>query len=143
MREGLGLFPAAWLVVAALGGCSTVGAMDEETLVTGSVRPTPAAYHVPEGAAPSGVSAGDWAQAKIALDQALAARSKDASIPWENRDSGARGTATPIGTARGSGCRDFMISLVDGKAADRWIQGEACKGRSGTVLSQVRVLGRV
>lgn len=117
--------------------------MDEDTLVTGSIRPTPAAYRVPEGTAPAGVATADWTQAKLALDQALAAHEKDVSIPWENRDSGARGTATPIGAATASGCRNFMISLVDGKSADRWIQGEACKGRAGIVLSQVRVLGRV
>jgi hypothetical protein len=35
-----------------------------------------------------------------------------------------------------------MISLVDGKSADRWVQGEACKSRTGTTLNQVRLLGR-
>lgn len=109
--------------------------------MTGSIRPTPAAYHVPEGAAPKGIAAGDWVQAKLALDQATAAHGKDLSIPWENPETGARGTATPIGAARASGCRDFMISVVDGKG-DRWVRGEACRSGKGLVLSQVRELGQ-
>ncbi|MFG1345599.1 RT0821/Lpp0805 family surface protein [Xanthobacter autotrophicus DSM 431] len=146
MREGLRLVPGAWLLAACLAaglaGCSTLPSLEEDGLVTGSIRPTPASLKLPEGAAPKGVAAGDWVQAKAALDQALAARDKDVSIPWENRDTGAHGTATPIGAQRTGGCRDFMISLVDGKTTDRWIQGEACKATSGLVLQQVRILGR-
>lgn len=142
MREGLRLVFGAWLLVATLSGCSSLPGLDDDTLVTGSVKPTPASLKLPEGAAPKGIAAGDWMQAKLALDQALAAREKDVSIPWENRETGAHGTATPIGAARAGGCRDFMISLVDGKVADRWIQGEACKAASGVVLQQVRILGR-
>lgn len=139
---GLLRVAGAGLVAAALAGCSTLPAADEDLMVTGSVRAHPASLPVPQGAAPSGVAPADWTHAKLALEQALAAREKDASIPWENRDSGVHGTATPIGAARNDGCRDFMISLVDGKVADRWVQGEACKSRSGLVLHQVRVLGR-
>lgn len=142
LREGLGRAALAGLVVAALGGCATVGVSEDDGMITGSIRATPAALRVPDGAAPAGIAHGDWVQAKIALDQALAAREKDVSIPWDNPATGTRGTATPVGPSRAGGCRDFMISLVDGKVADRWVQGEACKARSGTVLSQVRVLGR-
>ncbi|MEP9355236.1 RT0821/Lpp0805 family surface protein [Xanthobacter sp. KR7-65] len=126
----------------ALAGCASVPAPDDDALVTGSIRPTPAALRVPEGAPPKGVLARDWDAAKLALDQALASREKDVSIPWDNPETGARGTATPVGPARAGGCRDFMISLVDAKATDRWIQGEACRAGTGTTLSQVRVLGR-
>ncbi|MFG1301138.1 RT0821/Lpp0805 family surface protein [Xanthobacter sp. V3C-3] len=135
----------AGLVVAAatlLAGCASVGAIEDEPVITGSIRATPASLKEPAGEAPKGITAGDWTQAKLALDQALAARSQDVSVPWDNPETGARGTATPVGAARAGGCRDFMISLVDGKSADRWVQGEACKAKSGTVLSQVRVLGR-
>lgn len=135
----------AGLVVAAaalLAGCASVGAIEDEPVITGSIRATPASLKVPDGDAPKGIAVSDWTQAKLALDQALAARSQDVSVPWDNPETGARGTATPVGPARAGGCRDFMISLVDGKSADRWVQGEACKARGATVLSQVRVLGR-
>lgn len=140
--EGLRCLVGLGLLAVALAGCATPGAVDDDLLVTGSIRPRPVALPVPDGAAPKGIAAGDWAQAKLALEQALDSHQKDVSIPWENRETGARGTATPIGTARAGGCRDFTISLVDGKTEDRWIQGEACRARSGTVVSQVRVLGR-
>lgn len=130
----------ACLLAALLGGCATAPLHDDDSLVTGSIRATPASLPVPEGPAPKGITAGDWTQAKIALDQALAARGGDVSVPWDNPETGARGTATPVGPTQ-AGCRAFMISLVDGKSADRWVQGEACKGRTGTVLSQVRLLG--
>ncbi|MEW6255536.1 MAG: RT0821/Lpp0805 family surface protein [Pseudomonadota bacterium] len=110
--------------------------------MTGSVKIQQAALTVPEGEAPSGIVASDWAQAKIALDQALASPDKAASIPWDNPKTGARGTATPIGSAGADGCREFRIGVV-GAAGEQWVQGSACKDAKGGVsLSQVRVLGR-
>lgn len=143
LPRGGGLGIAALLCLAfAAAGCSTVGTADDQ-LITGSVRPhvTPVSAPLPQGAAPKGIAEPDWAEAKAALDQALSSREKDPSIPWENKASGASGTATPIGPER-AGCRDFMISVVDAKAGDRWVQGEACRARSGFVLNQVRILGR-
>ncbi|MFG1359248.1 RT0821/Lpp0805 family surface protein [Xanthobacter pseudotagetidis] len=140
---GRGILGAALLCLAfASAGCSTLGTPDDQ-LITGSVRPhaTPVSAPLPQGAAPKGIAEPDWIEAKAALDQALTSRDKDTSIPWENKASGASGTATPIGPERG-GCRDFMISVVDAKAGDRWVQGEACRARSGFVLNQVRILGR-
>ncbi len=140
-REGLGAVAGTCLLAASLAGCASSPFHDDDSLVTGSIKATPASLPVPEGPAPKGITAGDWTQAKLALDQALAARDGDVSVPWDNPETGARGTATPVGPTQ-AGCRAFMISLVDGKSADRWVQGEACKSRSGTVLNQVRLLGR-
>jgi hypothetical protein len=142
-RRGRGILGAALLCLAlAATGCSTLGTPDDQ-LITGSVRPhvTPVSAPLPQGAAPKGIAEPDWVEAKAALDQALTSRDKDPSIPWENKASGASGTATPIGPER-AGCRDFMISVVDAKMGDRWVQGEACRARSGFVLNQVRILGR-
>lgn len=143
MREALraGLGAALLIAAAACAGCSTIPPAEDD-LVTGSISPRPAALPLPEGDAPKGIASSDWTAATFALDQALASREADISVPWENSDTGARGTATPIGSKRAGGCRDFMIAVVDGKAADRWVHGEACRGRGGTVLNQVRVLGR-
>lgn len=131
---------ALLLAAAACAGCSTAPQFDDD-LVTGSIRAHPASLRLPEGGAPKGIAATDWTAAKLALDQALASGDKDASVPWENADTGARGTATPIGAVRPGGCRDFMIAVVDGKSADRWVHGEACRATGGMVLSQVRLLG--
>lgn len=137
---------AAVLLAAALscGACSTLPLSDDD-MATGSITPRRVAAHEtlrePRGTSPRGIAAGDWSQAKLALDQAMASGERDISVPWENAETGVRGTATPIGTARAGGCRDFMIAVVDGKTADRWVHGEACRADGGIVLNQVRVLG--
>jgi surface antigen len=48
---------------------------------------------------------------------------------WENPQSGARGTITPIATVyrdNGAECRDFLVSYVHDNA-EAWMQGEACR----------------
>jgi surface antigen len=49
---------------------------------------------------------------------------------WENPQSGARGTITPLAAVyrdNGAQCRDFLVSYVHDKA-EAWMQGEACQG---------------
>ncbi len=68
------------------------------------------------------------AAATIALEQG-----KDATAPWENPETGARGTVTPIASAYtqgGTECRDFLASYVRDKA-ESWLQGEACRNAFG------------
>jgi surface antigen len=53
--------------------------------------------------------------------------------PWENPQTGARGTITPIAAVyrdNGVECRDFLASYVH-ERAEAWMQGEACRGRAG------------
>jgi surface antigen len=48
---------------------------------------------------------------------------------WENPQSGARGTITPIATVyrdNGAECRDFLVSYVHDNA-QAWMRGEACR----------------
>lgn len=126
----------------ALSGCgSLLGMSDDDQLVTGSLKPQPVALSIPVGEAPQGIASTDWAQAKVALDQALKSREAGASMPWQNTVTGARGTSTPLGTVKDNGCRDFRIGVVD-TSGEHWVQGEACRDGKGTTLSQVRVLGR-
>jgi len=57
----------------------------------------------------------------------------DASGPWENPLTGARGTITPLAAAyrdNGVECRDFLASYVR-ESAEAWMQGEACRNRVG------------
>jgi surface antigen len=53
--------------------------------------------------------------------------------PWENPQTGARGTITPTAAAyrnNGVECRDFLASYVHDRA-EAWMQGEACRNRAG------------
>ena len=76
-------------------------------------------------------SEADLALAKAAATDVLSRGGKDASAPWENPQTGARGTVTPIATAYNQDdavCRDFLASFVrDG--SESWLQGEACRQR--------------
>jgi surface antigen len=75
----------------------------------------------------------DLAFARAAAAEVLSRGGKDTSIPWENPDTGARGTVTPIASAYnqdGLVCRDFLASYVRA-GAESWLQGEACRAHEG------------
>ena len=130
---------AAGLTLAlAAGGCSIntsqldslFGGSDkaDSTDSTGSIAPPPGANGVSE-MPPDG----DLAYAKAAASDVLTRGGKDASAPWENPRTGARGTVTPIASAYtqdGQTCRDFLASYIQG-TAQSWMQGEACKQDKG------------
>jgi surface antigen len=77
----------------------------------------------------------DLVFARAAASEVLGRGGKDSSTAWENPQSGARGTVTPIASAYsgqdGRTCRDFLASYVHA-GAESWLQGEACRmGRAG------------
>jgi surface antigen len=75
----------------------------------------------------------DLAYARAVAADALAQGSKDASIPWENPNTGAGGNITPLAAVYNEGaatCRDFLASYVLGQA-QAWLQGEACRTAHG------------
>lgn len=125
------------------GGCSTsvqIGPQKEEDkpLHTGSIapKPAPATQGAAEAVAEEDVGLPpdtDLAFAKVAAAEVLTRGGKDASFPWENPASGARGTITPLANAyrmEGSVCRDFLASYVV-EGAESWMQGEACRAGKG------------
>ena len=63
---------------------------------------------------------------------------KDSSQPWENPETGARGSVTPLSQAYsaedGRTCRDFLASYVNGRA-ESWLQGAALQGQPGPMGS--------
>ena len=76
---------------------------------------------------------GDLAFARNAASDVLTKGDKDSSQPWENPETGARGSVTPLAAAYesdGLTCRDFLASYVNG-ASQRWLQGAACQSASG------------
>jgi len=96
---------------------------------TAAIRPT-ATGHQPVAALPQD---GELAAARAAVSEALAKGGRDASVPWEDSATGARGTVTPLSSAYtqdGTTCRDFLASYVR-NGAESWLQGEACRGVQG------------
>jgi surface antigen len=112
------------------GGCSLsrtdggFGRMDDNE-VTGSIGAAQA-----NGPAPT---EGDLAFARNAASDVLTKGDKDSSQPWENPDTGARGSVTPLAqaySAEGRTCRDFLASYVNG-TSESWLQGAACQTEHG------------
>jgi 17 kDa outer membrane surface antigen len=119
------------LIGLSSGGCSlsrTDGAfarMDDKD-VTGSI----AAARPASAPAPT---EGDLAFARNAASDVLTKGDKDSSQPWENAETGAHGSVTPVAqayTSEGRTCRDFLASYVNGRA-ESWLQGAACQSGQG------------
>ena len=93
---------------------------------TGSIGPT-----AREG--PATPTETDLAFARNAASDVLTRGDKDASQPWENPETGARGSVTPLAQAyssEGRTCRDFLASYVKGDS-EGWLQGAACQTGHG------------
>jgi surface antigen len=76
----------------------------------------------------------DLAYARAAAADALSRGSREASLPWQNPHSGARGNITPLATSyseAGMACRDFLASYMHGGSQD-WLEGAACRTASGS-----------
>jgi surface antigen len=118
------------LVGFGSGGCSlsrfdSAFAKMEGKEVTGSIA-APASPPLP--------TESDLAFARTAAADVLTNGDKDSSQPWENPETGARGSVTPLAQAYssedGRTCRDFLASYVNGRS-ESWLQGAACKGGRG------------
>ena len=118
------------LIGFGVGGCSVsrnedafarVGAKDR----TGSIVAAQAGAAVP--------TESDLAFARNAAADVLTKGTKDSSQPWENPETGARGSVTPLAQAyssEGRTCRDFLASYVNG-TNESWLQGAACQTSQG------------
>lgn len=132
----------------AAGGCSTsyqLGSVfgKDEAKPEALVSPAPATRMSAKRTAEMPRDA-DLALAKAAAAEVLARGSKDASVPWENPRTGARGTVTPIASAYthdGNLCHDFLASYVRGDQ-ESWYQGDACRSGSKWVVRDIRPLQR-
>ena len=76
----------------------------------------------------------DLAFARNAASDVLTKGDKDSSQPWENPETGARGSVTPLtstyASEDGRTCRYFLASYVNGRT-ENWLQGAACKSGQG------------
>ena len=123
-----------FLIGASSGGCSFSrgdggfggfglfsSKPEESELVTGSLaEPAP--------------TDSDLAFARTAASDVLTKGDKDTSQPWQNPETGARGSVTPLAQAYADGdgrtCRDFLASYVNGRT-ESWLQGAACQAGHG------------
>jgi surface antigen len=118
------------LIGVVTGGCSlsrtdSAFARMEDSDLTASLGGAPAAGPVPTDS--------DLAFARNAASDVLTKGSKDSSQPWENPETGARGSVTPLAAAYpsdGRTCRDFLASYVNGRS-ESWLQGAACQSGEG------------
>jgi surface antigen len=116
------------LIGIGAGGCSlsrtdSAFAKMEDNEATGSIGAA-------KGPLPTD---GDLAFARNAASDVLTKGDKDSSQPWENPETGARGSVTPLAQAYSSDgrtCRDFLASYVNG-ATESWLQGAACQSGQG------------
>jgi surface antigen len=84
-------------------------------------------------ARPQGPTDSDLAFARNAASDVLTKGGKYASQPWENPETGARGSVTPLAQAYSSDgrtCRNFLASYVNGRS-EKWLQGAACQSGHG------------
>jgi surface antigen len=98
----------------------------DDAIATGSLVPAalPLAALPPEG---------DLVVARAAVAEVLNKGGQDASVPWENPSTGARGTITPIAqayTQDGAMCHEFLASY-ERNGSSAWLQGEACRATKG------------
>jgi surface antigen len=124
-----GAVATLFLVSIGSGGCSIsrsdgAFAKMDDSEVTGSIASG-------QGPAPTET---DLAFARNAASDVLTKGGKDSSQPWENPETGARGSVTPLAQAYSSDdgrtCRDFLASYVNGRS-ESWLQGAACKASHG------------
>ncbi|MCZ0736115.1 RT0821/Lpp0805 family surface protein [Phreatobacter sp. AB_2022a] len=113
----------------------------DDAVTTGSIRrPTPqdAASQPAAGTAP--IPDADWQAARRVLLEALADPADTPSLPWENAESGMRGTVTALQRANGTAgqtCRNFLGSAIkDGKEV--WFDGRACRSAGAWAVLEVR-----
>ncbi|HET9718339.1 MAG TPA: RT0821/Lpp0805 family surface protein [Pseudolabrys sp.] len=114
------------VLIVSLGGCSLSGQFDSlfGSEQTGAIAPPPGTKQVAQLPPDA-----DLAYARAAAKAVLSRGEKDTSMPWENPNTGTRGTVTPIASAYtqdGQTCRDFLASFVSA-SSQSWVQGEACK----------------
>ena len=119
-----------FLIGVGSGGCSlsrpeAAFARMDDNEATGTIRAGQGEHAAPTDS--------DLAFARNAASDVLTKGDKDSSQPWENPETGARGSVTPLAEAYSSDgrtCRDFLASYVNGRS-ERWLQGAACQTGHG------------
>ena len=122
------------LIGLAASGCSMTRPDNAFAKYTDKYSDDDVTGSIPTAVRPKVPTDSDLAFARTAASDVLTRGDKDASQPWENPETGARGSVTPIASSYaaedGRTCRDFLASYVNGDT-ESWLQGAACKGGNG------------
>jgi outer membrane surface antigen len=141
--------PAFLALALALisGGCSLsyqldslLGKNEDKIEYTGSIAAPGNKAKDPATASVDGPMESDLTYARAVVSEVLSRGGKDASAPWTNPQTGARGTVTPLATAYdqdGFVCRDFLASYVR-EGSEAWLQGEACNSQGQWQVRSMR-----
>jgi surface antigen len=147
--EGFAQFPFAGVIVSliaasALCGCSIAIPMASEPSgamwqgsnedITGSIAKSPLKLS-------SRLDSEDIRRAGDALGTALDPQGSGASVHWDNPQSGAKGSFTPVGHAYpldGKICRAFLADVLSGDNVEK-LQGAACREKTAEwTLTEVK-----
>ena len=131
-----GLHAAAVALALSAGGCSFSYQLD--SLFAKSKEQAGAETTSSVSAKPASLSgkpqASDLAYARAAASEVLQQGGKGVSQSWENPETGARGTVTPIASVYdqdGFTCQNFLASYVRAGSGEDWMRGEACRIHQG------------
>jgi len=123
------------MLALSAGGCSFSYQLDnlfgkkDDASLTGGLKPAAPASKPVAGPPPEG----DLVIARAAVSEVMSKGGKDASVSWENPQTGTRGTVTPIASAHsedGITCHEFLASF-EREGNSSWMQGEACRANKG------------
>ena len=122
---------SALVLALSLGGCSFSYQLDnlfgkkDDGGFTSTLQPATPTLKPVDDVPPEA----DLAIARAAVSEVMSKGAKDASVSWENPQTGTRGTVTPIAAARsedGMTCHEFLASF-ERQGTSSWMQGEACR----------------
>ncbi len=125
---------AAILSALAVSGCSYRLASLVATDDTGTTGSTAPAWQTDPGSRAARPAETDLAYARAVASDVLAHAGKDASVHWQNPQTGAGGNILPLDASYsedGQPCRDFLASYLHGAAQD-WLRGAACRTAGGS-----------
>lgn len=129
------------LAVCSLGGCSVAVPMGSSALWKGAPEETTGSIRKSALTLSRALDAEDTRRAVAAMGTALDPQGSGASVNWDNPQTGAKGSFTPVGQAyplEGKICRAFLADLAVSETQEK-LQGAACREKSSEwALTEVK-----
>lgn len=147
--EGFAQFPlpgvlGALIVAGALSGCSIaipMGASSSSVMWQGAPEDVTGSIAKPPLKLSRHLDSEDVRRANAALGTALDPQGSGASVHWDNPQSGAKGSFTPVGQAYpldSKICRSFLAEVAAGDNVEK-LQGVACREKTAEwTLTEVK-----
>ena len=128
------LAPASAIFAAfALSGCSVAIPMSSSSaLWKGAPEDSTGSIRKPAPMLSRALDAEDTRRAVAAMSTALDPQGSGTSVNWDNPQTGAKGSFTPVGQAyplEGKICRAFLADLAVSETQEK-LQGAACREKS-------------